>query len=418
VDTTLILIIAAGVLAVLYGIVTRAGLMKASTGNERMNEIAGAIQEGAKAYLAKQYKTIAIVGVFVTILLFVLFRNAIAPVGFVIGAVLSGLAGYVGMLVSVQANVRTTEASRTSLGAGLNVAFKAGAITGMLVAGFALLGLAVYYYILTNVMGADSRGVIDGLVSLSLGASLISVFARLGGGIFTKGADVGGDLVGKVEAGIPEDDPRNPATIADNVGDNVGDCAGMAADLFETYVVTIAATMVLGSIMFSTAGTLALYPMGIAAACIVTSIIGTYFVRLGKNSTNVMGALYKGLIATGVLSAAAIAAVTHYMIGFGDIAGTAIDGKDALTGKNLFICSLIGLVITGAIVVITEYYTGVNYRPVKSVAAASESGHGTNVIQGLAVSMEATAIPVLIIVFGIIATFSLAGLYGIAIAVQ
>jgi len=259
--------------------------------------------------------------------------------------------------------------------------------------------------------------VIDGLVSLSLGASLISVFARLGGGIFTKGADVGGDLVGKVEAGIPEDDPRNPATIADNVGDNVGDCAGMAADLFETYVVTIAATMVLGSIMFSTAGTLALYPMGIAAACIVTSIIGTYFVRLGKNSTNVMGALYKGLIATGVLSAAAIAAVTHYMIGFGDISGTAIDGKDALTGKNLFICSLIGLVITGAIVVITEYYTGVNYRPVKSVAAASESGHGTNVIQGLAVSMEATAIPVLIIVFGIIATFSLAGLYGIAIAV-
>ncbi len=416
-ETNLILIIAAGALAVFYGVFTRMGLMKASTGNERMNEIAGAIQEGAKAYLAKQYKTIAIVGVLVTILLYILFQNAIAPVGFVIGAVLSGLAGYVGMLVSVQANVRTTEASRTSLGAGLSVAFKAGAITGMLVAGLALLGLAVYYYILTGPMGADSRGVIDGLVSLSLGASLISVFARLGGGIFTKGADVGGDLVGKVEAGIPEDDPRNPATIADNVGDNVGDCAGMAADLFETYVVTIAATMVLGSIMFGAAGTLALYPMAIAAACIVTSIIGTYFVRLGKGSTNVMGALYKGLIATGVFSAIAIGAVTHHMVGFGDIAGTAIDGNAALTGKNLFICSLIGLVITGAIVVITEYYTGVNFRPVKSVAAASESGHGTNVIQGLAVSMEATAVPVLIIVFGIIATFSLAGLYGIAIAV-
>jgi K(+)-stimulated pyrophosphate-energized sodium pump len=409
---TLYLIILAGLVAVAYGFITRASLMKASTGNERMNEIAGAIQEGAKAYLNKQYKTIAIVGVVVTILLFVLFRNMIAPVGFVIGAVLSGIAGYVGMLVSVQANVRTTEASRESLGKGLNIAFKAGAITGMLVAGLALLGLAVYYMVLTGPMKADARGVIDGLVSLSLGASLISVFARLGGGIFTKGADVGGDLVGKVEAGIPEDDPRNPATIADNVGDNVGDCAGMAADLFETYVVTIAATMVLGSILFGAVGSLALYPMAIAAVCIITSIAGTYFVRLGKGSTNVMGALYKGLIATGVLSAVAIFGVTSQMIGFGEVAGTG-----GLTGMNLFWCSLIGLIITGAIVVITEYYTGVNYRPVKSVAAASESGHGTNVIQGLAVSMEATAVPVLIIVFGIIATFSLAGLYGIAIAV-
>ena len=407
----LYLIIAAGFLAVLYGFVTRAGLMKASTGNERMNEIAGAIQEGAKAYLNKQYKTIAIVGVAVTIILFILFRNMIAPAGFIIGAVLSGIAGYVGMLVSVQANVRTTEASRQSLGAGLNIAFKAGAITGMLVAGLALLGLAVYYMLLKGPMGADERGVIDGLVSLSLGASLISVFARLGGGIFTKGADVGGDLVGKVEAGIPEDDPRNPATIADNVGDNVGDCAGMAADLFETYVVTIAATMVLGSILFGTVGELALYPMAIGAVCIVTSIIGTYFVKLSKGSTNVMGALYKGLIVTGVLSVVAIGVLTQQMLGFGEIKGTEFSGMD------LFLCGVVGLVITGLIVMITEYYTGTKYRPVKSVAEASESGHGTNVIAGLAVSMEATAIPALIIVFGIIITFSLAGLYGIAIAV-
>ena len=409
---TLNLIILAGLIAVAYGVITRAGLMKASTGNERMNEIAGAIQEGAKAYLNKQYKTIAIVGVAVVIVLFALFQNLIAPVGFIIGAVLSGIAGYVGMLVSVQANVRTTEASRQSLGAGLNVAFKAGAITGMLVAGLALLGLAVYYLLLTGPMGANERGVIDGLVSLSLGASLISVFARLGGGIFTKGADVGGDLVGKVEAGIPEDDPRNPATIADNVGDNVGDCAGMAADLFETYVVTIAATMILGSILFGSVGELALYPMAIGAVCIITSIIGTYFVKLGKGSTNVMGALYKGLIATGVLSVAAIAGVTHVVLGgFGDIADT------GFTGMDLFLCSVVGLVITFLIVMVTEYYTGTKYRPVKSVAAASESGHGTNVIAGLAVSMEATAIPALIIVAGIIITFSLAGLYGIAIAV-
>lgn len=423
---TLYIIIGAALLAVLYGIVTRASLMKASTGNERMNEIAGAIQEGAKAYLNKQYKTIAIVGVVVTIILFALFWGSsgfIAPLGFVIGAVLSGIAGYVGMLVSVQANVRTTEASRTSLGSGLNVAFKAGAITGMLVAGLALLGLAVYYMILTGPLGADDRGVIDGLVALSLGASLISVFARLGGGIFTKGADVGGDLVGKVEAGIPEDDPRNPATIADNVGDNVGDCAGMAADLFETYVVTIAATMILGSILFPAALDLVLYPMAIGAACIVTSIIGTYFVRLSKGSTNVMGALYKGLIATGVLSIGAIYLVTMYVLDNGmgtvnEVGRVLADGSAAsFSGMDLFLCSIVGLIITGLIVMITEYYTGTKYRPVRSVAAASESGHGTNVIAGLAVSMEATAVPAFIIVGGIIITFSLAGLYGIAIAV-
>lgn len=420
---TLYLIIGAALIAVLYGILTRASLMKASTGNERMNEIAGAIQEGAKAYLSKQYKTIAMVGVVVTILLGLLFQNLIAPLGFIIGAVLSGLAGYVGMLVSVQANVRTTEASRKSLGAGLNIAFKAGAITGMLVAGFALLGLAVYYMVLTGPMNADARGVIDGLVCLSLGASLISVFARLGGGIFTKGADVGGDLVGKIEAGIPEDDPRNPATIADNVGDNVGDCAGMAADLFETYVVTIAATMILGSILFPNALDLVLYPMAIGGACIITSIIGTFFVKLSKGSTNVMGALYKGLIATGVLSVGAIYLVTMLLLDNGtgtvnEVGRILADGTAAsFSGMDLFLCGVVGLIITGLIVMITEYYTGTNYRPVRSVAAASESGHGTNVIAGLAVSMEATAIPAFIIVTGIIVTFSLAGLYGIAIAV-
>jgi K(+)-stimulated pyrophosphate-energized sodium pump len=422
---TLLLIIGAALLAVLYGVVTRAGLMKLSTGNDRMNEIASAIQEGANAYLNKQYITIAIVGVFVLVALFLLFGNLIAPLGFLIGAVLSGAAGYIGMKVSVQANVRTTEASRKSLGDGLSVAFKSGAITGMLVAGLALLGLSGFYWILTEggMAGGNSRYVIDGLVALSLGASLISIFARLGGGIFTKGADVGGDLVGKVEAGIPEDDPRNPATIADNVGDNVGDCAGMAADLFETYVVTIAATMVLGIILFPLATDLLLYPMAIGAACIVTSIIGTFFVRLGKGSTNVMGALYKGLIATGVLSIAAIYGVTELVLNNGmgtanEVGRVLQDGTTAsFSGMDLFLCAVVGLVITGLIVMITEYYTGTKYRPVKSVAKASESGHGTNVIQGLAVSMEATAIPALIIVVGIVLTYALAGVYGIAIAV-
>ncbi len=338
--------------------------------------------------------------------------------GFVVGAALSGVAGYVGMLVSVRANVRTTQAASESLAGGLSIAFRSGAVTGMLVAGLALLSVAVYFYVLTDVMGlaANDRDVIDALVALGFGASLISIFARLGGGIFTKGADVGGDLVGKVEAGIPEDDPRNPATIADNVGDNVGDCAGMAADLFETYAVTIVATMVLAAIFFDGNMSMMLYPLAIGATCIVTSIIGTFFVRLGKNNS-IMGALYKGFIASAVLSLGALYFVTDALLGFETT--YEIASKDIVfNGMDLYICGVLGLVITGLIIWITEYYTGVNYRPVKSVAAASETGHGTNVIQGLAVSMEATALPAIVIVAGILATFNLAGLFGIAIAVS
>ncbi|MEO0400318.1 MAG: sodium-translocating pyrophosphatase [Pseudomonadota bacterium] len=410
------LILGAGALAIAYGVFTIQSVMAMPAGNERMQEIAGAIQEGAQAYLNRQYTTIAIAGAAVFVILLVAFQfNLIPAIGFAIGAILSGLAGFIGMLVSVRANVRTTQASSESIDKGLSVAFRAGAVTGMLVAGLALIGLAGYYAILTGVVGAapESRAVVNGLVSLSLGASLISVFARLGGGIFTKGADVGGDMVGKVEAGIPEDDPRNAATIADNVGDNVGDCAGMAADLFETYVVTIAATMVLGSILYAAnAEQFMLYPLAIGGACIVTSIAGTFFVRLGQGSTNVMGALYKGLIVTGVLSLGAIAGVTASIFGFSEpIAGTTFNGM------SLFLCGVLGLVVTGAIVWITEFYTGTDFRPVKSVAAASETGHGTNVIQGLAVSMEATAGPAIVIIVGIIAAYNLAGLYGIATAV-
>ncbi|HRX40266.1 MAG TPA: sodium-translocating pyrophosphatase, partial [Parvularculaceae bacterium] len=381
-------------------------------------EIAGYIREGAQAYLTRQYMTIAIVGVVVFILAFFLL-SAEAAFGFLIGAVLSGAAGFIGMHVSVRANVRTAQASSKSLAAGLDIAFKSGAITGMLVAGLALLGVAVYYWILTDVMNLERGGreVIDALVALGFGASLISIFARLGGGIFTKGADVGGDLVGKVEAGIPEDDPRNPATIADNVGDNVGDCAGMAADLFETYVVTVAATMVLGSILFTSNATdFMFYPLAIGASCIITSIIGTYAVQLRKGSTNIMGALYQGLIVTGVLSLIAVAVVTHFVFGFGEPVGVTASGA-SFTGMSLFVCGVVGLVVTGLIVWITEYYTGTGFRPVRSVAQASVSGHGTNVIQGLAVSMEATALPALVIVFGIVITYNLAGLYGIATAV-
>ena len=414
----LLLAIAAAILALIYGVVQTQRLMKESAGTEKMQEIASAIQEGANAYLKRQYTTIAMVGVAVGVLI-AFFLGWQVSAGFFVGAILSGAAGFIGMLVSVRANVRTTQAASKSLAAGLDIAFRSGAITGMLVAGLALLGVAGYFWILTNLMGFESadRMVVDSLVALGFGASLISIFARLGGGIFTKGADVGGDMVGKIEAGIPEDDPRNPATIADNVGDNVGDCAGMAADLFETYAVTIVATMVLASIFFTgeLGVTMMLYPLAIAAICIVTSIVGTFFVRLGKG-TNVMGALYKGLIAAGVLSVGGLWLVTSYFLpnGMGDIA--AVSGL-MITGQNLFFSGLVGLAVTGAIIWVTEYYTSTEYRPVRSVAEASVSGHGTNVIQGLAVSLEATAIPALIIIAGIIATYSLAGLFGIAISV-
>jgi K(+)-stimulated pyrophosphate-energized sodium pump len=412
------LIILGGLLAVVYGVVTSSKLMAADAGSPRMQEIAGAIAEGARAYLNRQYTTIGIVGVVIFVALGLLLGWLVA-VGFLIGAVLSGAAGFIGMNVSVRANVRTAQAASKSLAEGLDISFKAGAVTGMLVAGLALLGVAAYFAFLTMGLGlkVNERVVIDALVALGFGASLISIFARLGGGIFTKGADVGADLVGKVEAGIPEDDPRNPATIADNVGDNVGDCAGMAADLFETYAVTVVATMVLGAIFFKgQQGGIdvasMVYPLAICAACIVTSIIGTYFVKLGANGS-IMGALYKGLIAAGVLSIGGLAVATHWL-GWG-VVGTA--NGVAITGQALFVCGLIGLAVTGLIVWITEYYTGTGKRPVVSIAQASVTGHGTNVIQGLAVSLESTALPAMVIVAGIIATYQLAGLYGTAIAV-
>ena len=410
-ETILIYTILAGLLSVVYGFFTGKNILNSSSGNSKMQEIASAIQIGAKAYLNRQYKTIAIVGLVVLVIISLAF-SPLVGLGYLIGATLSGIAGYIGMLVSVQANVRTAEASRKGLTEGLNVAFKSGAVTGMLVAGLALLSIAVYYYILLKI-GIDEREIVNALVALGFGASLISIFARLGGGIFTKGADVGADLVGKVEAGIPEDDPRNPAVIADNVGDNVGDCAGMAADLFETYAVTIVATMVLSSIFFINNMNMMLYPLTIGGACIVTSILGTYFVRLGKGK-NVMGALYKGFIVTAISSLVILYPVTDYVIGFENVYSL---GEKDFTGKSLYYCGVIGLVITGLIIWITEYYTGTNFRPVKSVARSSTTGHGTNVIQGLAVSMEATAIPALIIVAGILMTNSIAGLYGIAIAV-
>jgi len=411
------LIIACGALSIVYGAWAIRSVMAADAGNARMQEIAGAIQEGAQAYLTRQYTTIAMVGAVIFLGIAYVLSVTVA-VGFLIGSVLSGLAGFIGMLVSVRANVRTTQASTKGLAAGLAIAFKAGAVTGLLVAGLALLAVAVYFAILTGPLGYSSsdRIVVDALVALGFGASLISIFARLGGGIFTKGADVGGDLVGKVEAGIPEDDPRNPATIADNVGDNVGDCAGMAADLFETYVVTVVATMVLATIYFAGQPVLEaalLYPLAIGGVCVITSIIGTFFVRLGA-SQNIMGALYKGFIATGVLSLIALYPITSLLIGM-DTQMTA--SGIAFTGMDLFWCGFIGLVVTTLIIVITEYYTGTDYRPVRSIAHASQTGHGTNVIQGLAISLEATAAPALVIIAGILSTYNLAGLFGIAIAV-
>src|SRR5579862_9536157 len=418
----LILILVCGALALVYGALTVRSVLSRSAGTPRMQEIAAAIQEGAAAYLNRQYTTIAVAGVVILIIAFVIFGWQVA-VGYLIGATFSGLAGYIGMNVSVRANVRTAEASRQGLASGLSVAFRSGAVTGLLVAGLGLLAVAGYYACLRNGLHLDindeaqSRIISNSLVSLGFGASLISIFARLGGGIFTKGADVGGDMVGKVEAGIPEDDPRNPATIADNVGDNVGDCAGMAADLFETFAVTTVATMVLASIYFvgSLKTALMIYPLAIAGMCILTSIIGTFFVQLGK-SNNIMGALYKGVIATGVLSLVGLWPLTEWIIPGGIHAVLTTSGGLEFTGMSLFECGVVGLVVTGLLIWITEYYTGTNYRPVQSIAKASETGHGTNVIQGLAISLESTALPTIVICVGIIVAYQLAGLLGIGFA--
>jgi K(+)-stimulated pyrophosphate-energized sodium pump len=412
--TALWLIVLCGALSIVYAIWAIQSVLKADAGSARMQEISAAVREGAQAYLKRQYATIGIVGV---VIFFVVgyFLGWLVAVGFAIGAILSGAAGFIGMNVSVRANVRTAQAAISSLAGGLELAFKSGAITGMLVAGLALLGVTLYFGFLIGTlnMAPDSRTVIDSMVALGFGASLISIFARLGGGIFTKGADVGGDLVGKVEAGIPEDDPRNPATIADNVGDNVGDCAGMAADLFETYAVTTVATMVLAAIFFAKTPILLpmmTLPLAIGGICIITSIVGTFFVKLGA-SQSIMGALYKGLIVTALLSLVGIALVVNQLIGFGALPGV------GYSGMSLFICGIVGLAVTGLIIWITEYYTGTDYRPVKSIAAASVTGHGTNVIQGLAISLESTALPAIVIIAGILISYNLAQLFGIAIAV-
>ena len=417
-STAYILTIGCGILALIYGGYAIQSVLSANTGNERMQEIAAAIQEGASAYLNRQYSTIAVAGIVIGVALGFLLNISVA-IGFFIGAILSGVAGYIGMNVSVRANVRTAEAARSEgLGPGLSVAFKSGAVTGMLVAGLALLGVVIYWLILKEIVDTSSaagmRHALEALVALGFGASLISIFARLGGGIFTKGADVGSDLVGKIEAGIPEDDPRNAGVIADNVGDNVGDCAGMAADLFETYAVTVVATMLLGALFFSgtTQETMILLPLLIGGVCIVGSVIATFFVRLGA-SQSIMGALYKGFFASAIISAILIALVIDWQLGFDtkfEMSG------ESVTGLDLFISSIVGLVVTALIVMITEYYTGTNFRPVKSVAKSSETGHATNIIQGIAVSMEATAAPVVVICAGIIVSYLTAGLYGLSIA--
>jgi K(+)-stimulated pyrophosphate-energized sodium pump len=413
-----ILAIACGVIALLYGILTSQQVLRASPGNERMVEVAGAIQEGARAYLRRQYTTIAIVGVIVAVVIYV-FLGGLSAVGFVTGAILSGAAGFIGMNISVRSNVRTAEAARASLQKGLTIAFRAGAITGLLVAGLALLAIAVFFWYLTGPAGyaPDDRVVVTGLTALALGASLVSIFARLGGGIFTKAADVGADLVGKVEAGIPEDDPRNPAVIADNVGDNVGDCAGMAADLFETYVVTVGITMV--SVALFLKGSPLLVPlMGlpllIGGVCIITSIIGTYMVRLGAKES-IMGALYKGFWTATVLAVPAIWWAASYALGDLNQTITTSSGL-SFPAIHLVYVSIVGLAVTALIVWITEYYTGTNYRPVQSIARASQTGHGTNIIQGLAVSLESTALPTIVIIAGVIVSYQLAGPLGVAFA--
>src|SRR6204780_2690227 len=412
---TLWLIVLCGVLALAYAIWATRSVLAADPGSEKMQEIAAAVREGAQAYLKRQYSTIAVVGVVIFVIVGY-FLGWLVAIGFAVGAILSGSAGFIGMNVSVRANVRTAQAAISSLAAGLEFAFRAGAITGLLDAGLALLGVTLYFGFLIGTlhMAPNDREVIDSMAALGFGASLISIFARLGGGIFTKGADVGGDLAGKVEAGIPEDDPRNPATIPDNVGDNVGDCAGMAADLFETYAVTTVATMVLAAIFFSGNSDMLLkmmtYPLAIGGVCIIASIIGTFFVKLGANQS-IMGALYKGMIVTAILSFIGIAIVTYELIGFGPLTGV------SYSGETLLFCGIVGLAVTGLIIWITEYYTGTNFRPVQSIAEASQTGHGTNVIQGLAISLESTALPALVIIAGILVSYNLAGLFGIAIAV-